>query len=82
MIIPSPDERTDYLCEMKFSENLYYITADYEKSLLDKIDAFRNSKNHKASHSVLMVMVTTMGLGSSVHNRVVNAEVTLDDLFR
>lgn len=82
MVIPSPDERTDYLCEMKFSENLYYITADYEKKLLDKISAFRNSRNHKASHSVLMVMVTSLGLGSSTHNRVVNAEVTLEDLFR
>ncbi len=82
MVIPSPEERTDYLCEMKFSENRYVITADYEKNLLDKLDAFRLSKNHKPSHSLLLVMVTTMGLGNASHNRIVNAEVTLDDLFR
>ena len=82
MIIPSQEERTDYLCEMKFSENLYFITADYEKNLLNKIEAFRLSKNHKVSHSLLLVMVTTMGLGESAHNRSVNAEVSLDDLFR
>lgn len=81
MVISSPDERTDYLCEMKFSESRYYITADYEKKLLDKLDAFRNSKNHKPSHSLLMVMITSMGLGESVHNRLVNAEVTLSELF-
>jgi len=82
MVIPSPDERTDYLCEMKFSENRYYITEDYEKKLLDKLDAFRASKNHKPSHSVLMVMVTSMGLGESGYSRIVNAEVTLSDLFK
>lgn len=82
MVIPSPDERTDYLCEMKFSESRYFVTADYEKNLLDKLDAFRNSKNHKPSHSLLLVMVTTMGLGNSAHNHIVNAELTLADLFR
>ena len=81
MVIPSPDERTDYLCEMKFSEARYFVTADYEKALLDKLDAFRNSKNHKPSHSLLLVMVTSLGLGDSVHNHIVNAEVTLADLF-
>ncbi len=82
MMIPSPEERTDYLCEMKFSENPYYITAEYEKSLLGKLAAFRLSKNHKASHSLLLVMVTSMGLGESVHNGAVNAKVSLQDLFR
>lgn len=82
MVIPSLDERTDYLCEMKFSESRYFVTADYEKNLLDKLDAFRNSKNHKPSHSLLLVMVTTMGLGNSAHNHIVNAELTLADLFK
>lgn len=81
MVIPSPDERTDYLCEMKFSENRYYITEEYEKKLLDKLDAFRSSKNHKPSHSLILVMLTSMGLADSTYNRVVNAELTLEDLF-
>ena len=82
MVIPSPDERTDYLCEMKFSEGTYRITADYEKNLTNKLDAFRNSKNHKASHSLLLVLVTSFGLDESIHNHLVNAEVTLEDLFK
>jgi len=82
MVIPSPEERTDYLCEMKFSENRFYITADYEKNLLNKLEAFRLSKNHKASHSLLLIMVTSMGLGESAHNGAVNASVSLQDLFR
>lgn len=82
MVIPSPDERTDYLCEMEFSESTYRITADYEKNLTNKLDAFRNSKNHKASHSLLLVLVTSFGLDESIHNHLVNAEVTLEDLFK
>lgn len=82
MIIPSPEERTDYVCEIKFSENRYSISADYEQDLLTKVDAFRISKNHKPSHSLLLVMITTMGLSSSEHNRAVNVELVLEDLFR
>ena len=82
MIIPASDQRTDYICEMKFSENKYYITNDYEQKLLDKIDAFRASKNHKPSHSLMMVLVTSMGLGESTHNRVVNFTISLEDLFK
>ncbi len=67
---------------MKFSENRFYITADYEKNLLNKLEAFRLSKNHKASHSLLLIMVTSMGLGESAHNGAVNASVSLQDLFR
>lgn len=82
MVIPSPDERTDYLCEMEFSESTYRITADYEKNLTKKLEAFRNSKNHKPSHSLLLVLVTSVGLDESIHNHLVNAEVTLEDLFK
>ncbi len=81
MIIPCAEERTDYLCEIKFSESLYYITGDYENKLMEKIEAFKGSKNHKASHSLLLVLITAMGLENSVHNASVNASVTLNDLF-
>lgn len=81
MIIPAQEERTDYLCEIKFSENRYYITDDYRKNLLNKLDAFKASKNHKSSHSLLLVMITSMGLGDSIHNGIVNASLSLEDLF-
>ncbi len=48
---------------------------------VNKLDAFRNSKNHKASHSLLLVLATTFGLDESIHNHLVNAEMTLKDLF-
>lgn len=81
LIIPAPEERTDYLCEMKFSESPYYITAADERKLLNKQGAFKVSKKHKPSHSLLMIMLTSMGLGESMHNGIVNATVSPEDLF-
>lgn len=81
LVIEWHGERTDYLCEIKFSENVFAINADYKQSLLDKISAFRESAQHIKSHSILLVMVTTMGVKRNVHSGCVNLEVTLDSLF-
>ena len=81
LVLPVPSERTDYIFEMKFSENKFAITAKYEEDLRNKIVAFQNSKQHKKSHSLLLVMATTYGLTKSVHNVVRNSDITLDDLF-
>lgn len=73
--------RTDYLCEMKFSENKYSISAAYEEELQNKIAVFMDSKMHRKTHSVQLVMMTTFGLTQSEYNRSVNASLDLDDLF-
>lgn len=74
-------ERTDYVCEIKFSENAYAITADYRQNLLDKLSAFAESGQHVKSHSIQLAMVTTMGVRRGVNTDCVNAEVTIDGLF-
>lgn len=74
-------ERTDYLCEMKFSENKYTVTKDLEEDLLNRIDAFMHSKQRKPSHSLQVVMVTTMGIKDRRVSTCINSEVVLDDLF-
>ena len=81
MIIPSPNERTDYICEMKLSESKYLISSSYEEDIFRKINAFRSSSRHKVSHSLLFVMITSLGLVESIHNRAVNIRLSLDDLF-
>jgi len=81
LVIPAPSERTNYLCELKFSENKFTITEKYAESLANKISAFRTSKHHKASHSILLVMLTTMGLSNSKHNGIANISICLNDLF-
>jgi len=52
-------EHTDYLCEIKFSEHEFTIDKQYEKELSNKIDGFISSKQHKGTHSVQLVMITT-----------------------
>ena len=74
-------ERTDHLCEMKFSEHAFTIDKQYEKNLACKIDAFINSRQHVKTHSVQLVMVTSNGILRNEHSKDVNQEVTLDDLF-
>lgn len=81
LILEWNNARTDYLCEMKFSENKFAISASYEEDLQNKISAFQASKKHKKTHSIQLVMVTTFGLTSSAHNRSVNISLFLDDLF-
>lgn len=81
LVIEWHGERTDYLCEIKFSENIFSITADYRQNLLNKISAFIDSNQHIKSHSVLLVMITTMGVKRNTYSDCVNTSITLDSLF-
>lgn len=74
-------ERTDYLCEMKFSEHVFTIDKKYELKLASKIEAFRQSKQHTKTYSIQLVMVTTKGVQRGMHSKDVNQEVTLEELF-
>ena len=81
LVLEWSGERTDYLCEMKFSEHEFVIEKGYEQNLSAKIDAFLNCRQHAKTHSVQLVMVTTNGIARNEHARDVNQEITLDDLF-
>lgn len=81
LLIEWHGERTDYLCEMKFSENKYTITKELEESLLNRVDAFMISKQRKPSHSLQVIMVTTHGIKDRRVSTCINNEVTLDDMF-
>lgn len=82
LVIQWAGERTDYLCEMKFSENEFVFTADYQKNILNKLDAFINSKHHTKTHSVQIVLVTTYGLRKNEYSSPVNQVVTFEQLFK
>ena len=81
LLLESKAERTDYLCEMKFTGSKYAITNNDEEDILNKISAFATSKMHNKTHSIQLVMVTTMGIAKGEHASIVNQSVTLDDLF-
>lgn len=65
---------------MKFSQNTYNITAEYERQLRDRMSLFDlKTKNKK---QLVHTFVTTFGLGEGKHNSIVHSEVTLSDLFK
>lgn len=81
LIIESKTARTDFLCEMKFMGGKYGITSAEATNLLNKIDTFAASKMHSKTHSIQLVMVTTMGVAKGEHASIVNRSVTMGDLF-
>ncbi len=79
MIIERAD-RMIHLCEMKFSQKTYNITAEYEKRLRERMNIFDlKTKNKKP---LVHTFVTTFGLGEGKHHSIVHSEVTMDDLFK
>lgn len=78
MIIERGD-RIIHLCEMKFSEGVYNITADYENKLRDRRNKFKMASGTRKS--VVHTFITTFGLGQGKHHSIVHSEVTMDDLF-
>ena len=81
LLLESKAERTDYLCEMKFTGGKYAITKTDEENFLNKTEAFAVSKMHNKTHSIQLVMITTMGIARGEHASIVNQSITLDDLF-
>lgn len=81
LVLECNASRTDFLCEMKFSESKYPLTQKIKEDLLRRIDALRGNKIHKASHSIQVVMVTSMGLGGSDNSGIISRTLSLDDLF-
>lgn len=78
MIIERAD-RLIHLCEIKFSQNPYNITNEYERKLRDRMWVFdTKTKNRKP---LVHTFVTTFGLGEGKHHSIVHSEVTMDDLF-
>lgn len=75
------DRRDDVInvCEMKYCNSEFTIDANYEKALLNKLDAFgQEVKPKKVLH---LTMVTSHGLTRNAHADIVQHELTIDDLF-
>ena len=72
-------DRVINICEMKYSINEFTIDSEYDKSLRNKIQVFRDeTKTRKALH---LTMITTYGVKRNVYSNGVQSQVVLDDLF-
>ena len=79
MVIARRDRVID-LCEMKFSVGPFIIDNGYEMDLRNKISTFRQQT--KTNHALQLAMITTYGVKANAHSGIVQAEVTMDDLFK
>lgn len=72
-------DRVTNLCEMKFCQAQYRISADYEMKLRNRMELFRDKT--RTAKSLVNTFVTTFGVADSIHSSIVNSQVTLDGLF-
>lgn len=78
MVISRAD-RIVHLCEMKFSDGVYNITADYEAKLRARRDIFKQAT--RTRKTVVQTFITTYGVGLGKHHGIVHSEVKMDRLF-
>ena len=68
------------LCEMKYSAHEYVIDAEEDAKIARRAEAF--SKVLGKRMTIHITLVTTNGLAHNAYRHNVQAELTLDDLFR
>ena len=73
-------DRIINLCEMKFSEQPYSFSKDYEEKLRNRMAIFK--EDTKTRKSLVTTMVTTYGVLKGIHSGIVQNEVLMDDLFK
>ena len=78
LIIERDDGITD-LCEIKYTDRPFSISADYEQSLLNKREVFRKETGTK--HALKLVMISAGGIAGVAHTEHIARVLTLDDLF-
>jgi len=78
LVIKRVDKIT-HLCEMKFSEKEYTITADYEKKLKQRLEIFCEQTG--IQRGVVHTFITPAGVKKGIHYSLVHSEVTVKGLF-
>ena len=68
------------LCEIKFSDEPYRVTKEYDASLRNKIGTFKYATNTRKA--VRLVMITSYGLVENAYSNSIPNKLTMDDLFR
>ena len=73
------DDGITNLCEAKFTDTPFSISAEYEQKLLHKVRIFKEESH---THAALkLVMICSEGIAGAAHTEHVSRTLTLDDLF-
>ncbi len=78
MLIDRAD-RTINICEMKFWNRPYVMTAKDEEDIESKVSTFVETT--KTDKNIIVTMITTKGIDRNEHSECIQRELVLDDLF-
>lgn len=67
------------VCEMKFTNGAYEISAEEDMKLQTRVEAFANTAGE--GRTIHLTMVTSRGLVPNAYSRNVQSEIMLSDLF-
>ena len=73
------DDGITNICEAKYTDAPFSISADYEMALLNKMERFKQETGNKKA--LKLVMISVSGLAGTAHTEHVSRVLTLDDLF-
>lgn len=73
-------DKVVHLCEMKFCEGQYTITADYADRLRDRQQRF--SQHTNIMRGIVHTFITPYGVNRGKHYGIIHSEVTATDLFK
>lgn len=78
LVLERADKIID-LCEMKYSQSDFSVSAEYERHLRERVSTFRHFT--KTRHAIRNVLITTYGLRNGMHSGIFQSTVTMDALF-
>lgn len=73
------DDGITNLCEMKFTDKAFTVTAAVEEELLHKRDIFREET--KTKQTLRIVLVSASGMAGVAHTEHIAQVLTLEELF-
>lgn len=68
------------LCEIKYSQDEYTVTKEYEANLRKKMQVFKEATATKKT--IQFMMITTYGVKRNEYSSLIRSQVVLDDLFK
>jgi len=78
LVIERRDHITD-LCEIKYTDQPFRITADDEYTLFNKVQVFKEET--KTKQALKIVLISSEGVSGTAHRERIAHVITLDDLF-
>jgi len=78
LVIQRRDHITN-LCEIKYTDQPFQISAEYEQTLLNKAQIFREETG--SEQALKTVLISAEGLSGTAHREHIAHVITLDDLF-